>query len=259
MRAILFALAIVGAVASDAEACGRCGLFGARCRHAVAVPHVAVAPIVQASPEVLLINNIYPQPNGSAALLAQQGGTVYGYQQAALPLRVDPSETLRQAAELARGAQWLAQTGLDGYQSSAQLALTLQSATDDALARGTAAAAVLSAAGLNPATAPQAQQQTLRITQSGGKWQVEQQQTPLRQTASGGLVDRLCASCHGREKAEPAGGLYVFGGSRLSCEQTIASIAEVTSGKMPKGQQITSDERQALVAELLKLKYEEAP
>lgn len=256
IRVILAALAVVCAVASDAEACGRCGLFGARCRHAVAVPHVAVAPVVQAAPEVLLVNNIYPQPNGAAALLAQQGGTLYGYQAAAIQYRVDPSETLRQAAELARGAQRLAQTGLDGYQSSAQLALTLQSSTDDALARGTAAAAVLSAAGLNPATAPQGQQQTLRITQQGGKWQVEQQQAPLRQTP-GGLVDRLCASCHGQEKSEPAGGLYVFGGARLSCDQTLAAIAAVTSGKMPKGQQITSDERQALVAELLTLKIEE--
>lgn len=258
MRAILAALAVIVATSESAEACGRCGLFGARCRHAaVVVPHVAVAPIVQAAPEVLLVNNIYPQPNGAAALLAQQGGTLYGYQQAALPLRVDPSETLRQAAELARGAQRLAQTGLDGYQSSAQLALTLQSSTDDALARGTAAAAVLSAAGLNPATSLQSQQQTLRITQQGGKWTVDQQQAPLRQTAAGGLVDRLCASCHGQQKTQPDGGLYVFGGARLSCEQTLAAIAAVTSGKMPKGQQITSDERQALVAELLTLKIAE--
>ena len=269
MRAILAALAVIVATSESAEACGRCGLFGARCRHAaVVVPHVAVAPIVTTAPEVLLVNNIFPQPNGAAALLAQQGGTLYGYQQAVAPLRVDPAETLRQAAELARGAQRLAETGLNGYQTSASLALQLQASADDTLARGVAASAVLSAAGLNPAQQQQTAPQSLRITRGAdGKWGVEQlgpgevaaqlevraNGKPLQQQASGSLVDRHCGRCHGAEKTQPDGGLYVFAGAALSEAQRNKAVQAVVSGEMPRGQQLASDVRLDVIRELLTL------
>lgn len=285
MNRVVLAIVVsmCGLVASEVEACGRCGLFGRACRfqhHHVQA--VAVAPIVAAAPEVFVVNNVYPPANGGAALLAQQGGTVYGLQAAAIQYRVDPAETLRQAAELARGAQRLAETGLNGYQTSASLALQLQASTDDTLAKGVAASAVLSAAGLNPAQ-QQASQQTLRITRgSDGRWAVEQydageaasvlsakieqrggtanQQQPVVNGPAASsplpLVTRLCASCHGTEKAEPAGGLYIHAGAGLDCEQALKAIKAVSSGKMPNGQALDVETRAALIAELTLMNQE---
>ena len=254
--------------ASPAEACGRCGLFGRACKFAAHhVPVAVVTPVVAAAPEVFVVNNVYPPANGGAALLAQQGGTVYGLQAAALQYRVDPAETLRQAAELARGAQKLAETGLNGYQTSASLALQLQANADDTLAKGVAASAVLSAAGLNPAqqqTAPQ----SLRITRGAdGKWGVEQlgpgevaaqlevraSGKPLQQQASGSLVDRHCGRCHGAEETQPDGGLYVYAGAALSESQRNKAVQAVVSGEMPRGQQLASDVRLDVIRELLTL------
>lgn len=267
-RCVSLAVLLVSCLASDASACGRCGLFGRACRfqsHHVAA--VAVTPIVQAAPEVFVVNNVYPPANGGAALLAQQGGTVYGLQAAALQYRVDPAETLRQAAELARGAQRLAETGLTGYQTSASLALQIQSGVDDTLAKGVAASAVLSAAGLNPAQ-QQAASQSLRITRGvDGKWAVEQlgpgevaaqlevraESKPPKQQASGSLVDRHCGRCHGAEKSQPDGGLYVYSGASLSEAQRNRAAQAVVSGEMPRGQQLPSEVRLDVIRELLTL------
>ena len=277
MNRMVFAivLGVIGMLTSDASACGRCGLFGRACKfsshHQQAVA-VAV-PVVSAAPEVLVVNNVYPPANGGAALLAQQGGTVYGLQAAALQYRVDPAETLRQAAELARDAQRLAETGLNGYQTSASLALQLQASTDDTLAKGVAASAVLSAAGLNPQVQQLTSPQSLRITRGAdGRWNVEQldqgqvaaqlelraasKQTPQRQS-SGSLLDQHCAKCHGRDKAAPDGGLYVFPGQSIPRESLLEAIRLVDAGKMPKGQELSSDVRAGIIRELLTLEQGE--
>lgn len=119
--------------AGNAEACGRCGLFGRACRFAshnvaqvVEVPVVqeVVAPYQQPSQAIVVQNN-YPPANGALPLIAQPGNTVYGLQAAFQPYRLDPDAVLRQAAELTKAAQNLADQGLKGYSNTASLALTL--------------------------------------------------------------------------------------------------------------------------------------
>jgi mono/diheme cytochrome c family protein len=267
IRCVVFVLVVLAA--GDAWACNRCGLFGNRCRYYASHSHVAVAPVVVKSPDVFVVQNNYPQPNG-AALLAQQGGTVYGYQAAALGYQLNPEAVLRQAADLARGAQSLAQVGLDGYNQSAGLALQLNASIQEPLARGVAASAVLSAAGLNQQRGPSSQ--TLRISQdAAGKWQVEhvdpraelhrraavERPADPNEPATASIINVKCGQCHGLDLAEPKGGLYFGPDHRLDCATALKAVRSVRSGKMPKGQQLSADERESLVAELLALAAEE--
>lgn len=270
---VAFAFCVVWmAMVADVEACQRCGLFGNRCKF---VSHVAVAPVaVIKQPEVFVVQNNYPPGSGAAALLAQQGGTVYGLQAAAQAYTLDPAAVLRQAADLARGAQQLAADGLNGYNTSASLALQLNQQANDSLAKGTAAALVLNAAGLNQ-QALNAAPQALRLTRGpDGRWSVEQADpatvaekltakaqastAPTDPIATGGsVVSAKCGQCHGLAKAEPAAGLYLDDGHAISCEQALRSIRAVMSGKMPKGQQLTPQELTSLVDELTRLGSQE--
>lgn len=251
--------------ADQVSACSRCGLFGNRCKlqHAA----IAVAPVaVVRQPEVFVVQNNYAGPNGQASLLAQQGGSVYGFQGAAAAYTLDPSAVLRQAADLARGAQSLAQTGLDGYNQSAGLALSLNAQVQEPLARGTAAALVLNAAGLNQPA--QSTQQAIRLSRdASGRWQVEHLEQPLSPKpaavqspeipapvdGAGATVAAKCAQCHGTQLTEPKGGMYFDRGTAIDCRTAMKAIQSVMSGKMPKGQQLTAEERTALVNELLVL------
>lgn len=263
---VMVVVAAICAMPSDAEACSRCGLFGNRCKF---VSHVAVAPVaIIKQPEVFVIQNNYPAANG-AAFLAQQGGAVYGFNGAAQAYTLDPAAVLRQAADLARGAQSLAQVGLDGYNVSAGLALQLNAQVQEPLAKGAAAAAVLNAAGLSQPS--QATQQAIRLYRDGsGRWQVEnleaaavsakvEAQTqpvpvPVADPNSVGVtVAAKCSQCHGLSLAEPKGGLYLDRGHSIDCRQSLKAISAVMSGKMPKGQALTAEERTALVNELVAL------
>jgi len=242
---------------SDAAACGRCGLFGNRCKFAAA--HVVAAPLVVKAPEVLVIQNAFAQPNG-LALLANQGTTAYGLQAAAQAYTLDPAAVLRQAAELTRGAQSLAADGLNGFSSTASLALQLNSPANDALAKGTAAALVLQSAGLNQPGASQSQ--SLRIARdASGRWQVQHEEPakavqalerPTAEIAGDSLIKAKCAQCHGTTLSEPKGGLYLDAGAPLDCAAALKSIDAVLSGRMPKGQQLSAEEVTGLVKELTK-------
>lgn len=265
IRCVIF-LAML-AIAGEASACGRCGLFGRGCRFQ-SHHHVVVAPAVIKQPEILVIQNAFPQPNG-AALLAQQGGTVYGYHAAALNYRLDPDAVLRQAADLARGAQSLAQVGLDGYNQSAGLALQLNAQIQEPLAKGVAASAVLSAAGLSQPGSGSSSQ-TLRIRQdAGGRWQVEQidaqAELNARQAierppgpapplpAVDSIINAKCGQCHGLELAEPKAGLYFGPGHQLDCASALKAVKAIRSGRMPLKQQLSAEDRETLVAEFLAL------
>lgn len=283
MRGVLLLGAVLSAsIASEASACSRCGIFGNRCRFAShAVAAVAVAPVVVKSPEVFVVNNVYAQPNG-AALLAQQGGTVYGLQGAAQPYLLNPDAILRQAAELARGAQSLTQTGLNGYTTTANLALQLNAQATTPLAQGLAASAVLNAAGLNPATQQLNAPQSLRIYRGAdGQWKIEQGEaasiTARLETSGGGaagqpaanvaeapappdavattgsLVASKCAKCHGLQLTQPKKGLFFDSGHTLDCKSSLAAVRAVMAGKMPPGQSLSPEERSLLVDELVKL------
>lgn len=259
IRVAVFAVACL--VAADAWACSRCGIFGRGCRfqshHVEHVQAVVAAPIVQ-PPSIAIVNN-YPPANGAAAtLIAPQGGSVYGLASAVQAYQLDPAAVLRQAAELTKGAQQLAQQGLTGYGQTAALALTLQ-ASQPAIA-----AAI---------TQPQPQPpQSLRIELRDGKWQVvhEPQATaPATNPASpepGGTSDgappvppvpargyaavtRHCGQCHGGQLATPKGGLYL-GGENRDCKIDLRAVAAVMSGRMPPGSKLSEADKAALVLEL---------
>lgn len=250
----------------DAPACSRCGLFGNRCKFS---SHVTVAPVaVVRQPEVFVVQNNYPQPNG-AAIFAQQGTGLYGFQGAAQAYTLDPAAVLRQAADLARGAQDLARDGLNGFNTSASLAMQLNANANEPLARGTAAAMVLNAAGLNQPA--QGSSQALRLTRGAdGRWSVEQadaatitakasasteaRPSPVEAPAKS-VVAARCSSCHGLSKAEPAGSLYLDAGHKIDCRQALKSIAAVMNGTMPKDKSspLTAEELTAIVSELTSL------
>jgi len=260
------ALALVAIVAADASACTRCGLFGRRCRFfAGHVDAVAVTPLVAATPTNLVVQNNFNAPNGAAAFLAPQGNSVYGLAQAAQPYSLDPSAVLRQAAELTKGAQQLAQQGLNGYNQTASLALTLQASQPAIQAAALTAPQQLSTS--KPVS------QTITLSQNAsGKWVVEAgtsdggastqpatsppPSTPapeIAPSAGPSLVAKHCASCHGLDKAAPKGGLFYDAGNKLECWPSLKAIQSVMSGKMPKGVQLTPEEKGELIRELATL------
>ena len=262
-------LILVAVVAADASACTRCGLFGRRCRFFSGhVDAIAVAPYVAATPQNLVIQNNYNAPNGAAAFLAPQGQSVYGLAQAAQPYYLDPSAVLRQAAELTKGAQQLAQQGLNGYQQTASLALTLQ-ASQPAIQ----AAALTAPQQLN---AGRSVSQTIKLTQNAnGQWTVEagtsdgaQTQPAVEQPAAPAagveqpqaglpqgpsLVAKHCASCHGQDLAAPKGKLYFDAGLALDCGPGMSAVKAVMAGRMPKGVALSPEEKGQLIQELAAL------
>ena len=256
IRAIVFC--VVALVASDVLACSRCGLFGNRCRfvsqhHEVAA--VVAAPIVQ-QPPISIINNYAPGNGAAATLIAPQGGSVYGLSTAVQAYSLDPAAVLRQAAELTKGAQQLADQGLKGYGQTAALALTLQ-----------ASQPAIQAAVVQPIQQPP---QTLQIELRDGKWQIVQPtasttppapaQDPPQRPASVAspargfpLVNKHCGKCHGVDIAAPKGGVYL-GGEEQDCKINLSAVAAVLSGRMPPGSQLSAEDRQGIVLELSEAK-----
>jgi mono/diheme cytochrome c family protein len=262
IRAIVFGLTLL--VAGDAWACSRCGIFGRGCRfgqsHVVhhQAAQIVAAPVIQ-PPSIAVINN-YPPANGVAAtLIAPQGGSVYGLSTAIQAYQLDPAAVLRQAAELTKGAQQLAQQGLQGYGQTAALALTLQ-----------ASQPAITAAITQPQAPPPPQSLTLEYRNgqwviSNGSQQPQQQNAPPNPSASAPagpaepprpagaagatLLNRHCGQCHGVNLATPKAGVYL-GGAERDCKINLKAIAQVMSGKMPPGVTLSAEDRAALVAEL---------
>ena len=255
IRAIVFCVAVL--IAADAWACSRCGLFGSRCRF-VSQHHVAAAVVaapVVAAPPISIINNYAPGNGAAATLIAPQGGSVYGLSTAVQAYSLDPAAVLRQAAELTKGAQQLADQGLRGYGQTAALALTLQ-----------ASQPAIQAAVVQPIQQPP---QTLQIELRDGKWQIVQPTDSTRpepvadspqrpasvaKPARGfTLVNKHCGKCHGTDIAAPKGGVYL-GGEEQDCKINLSAVAAVLSGRMPPGSQLSQQDRQGIVLELSEAK-----
>lgn len=288
IRVVVFCMSLVMAV--DAWACSRCGFFGNRCR----IPHqhhevaaVVTAPVIQ-QPPISIINNYAPGNGAAATLLAPQGGSVYGLSTAVQAYSLDPAAVLRQAAELTRGAQQLADQGLKGYGQTAALALALQASRP--------------VAQLTTDQPVQQPPQTLQIEFRDGKWQVTQPQTPQTnvagepafvldlktgkivkgatpnsvvprppklppppftpeseptqqhvETGAFGhkfpLINKWCGECHGPNLTSPKGGVSL-GGAGQDCETNLKAVAAVLLGRMPQGSQLSAEDRQGIVLEL---------
>lgn len=289
MRTGLCAIVLLMSCLSSAEAaCQRCGLLGLRscnCRPVVrqqayvapvkqyvapvAYPVQAqyVAPVVAyKQPDIFVVQNNYPAPNGAAGLLATQGNSVYGFQAAAAQYFVNPSEFLRQSAELSKAAMATASLGITSYNQSGQTQLALQASIAEPLAKGQAASQVLNAAGLSSSSQQQTQSLALRITRGhDGNWQVEQSETiraevqanehstPPPPPAPTSVLDQKCARCHGENLSEPKGGVYFFGGHRQDSFMIVKALRMVKEEKMPPDSKLTADEKGRLFEELLSL------
>jgi cytochrome c5 len=208
-----------------------------------------------AAPPISIINNYAPGNGAAATLIAPQGGSVYGLSTAVQAYSLDPAAVLRQAAELTKGAQQLADQGLKGYGQTAALALTLQ-----------ASQPAIQAAVVQPIQQPP---QTLQIELRDGKWQVVQPQEstppapaadPPQRPASAvspargfPLVNKHCGKCHGVDVAAPKGGIYL-GGEEVDCKINLSAVAAVFFGRMPPGSQLSQEDRQGIVLELSEAK-----
>lgn len=287
----LLTLAVLSlAIPPDASACGRCGLFGNRCRFVSGVHHhvaqVVAAPIVAAPTPISIINN-YPPANGAAAItIAPPGQTVYAPYGLAAAIQVqqlNPDAVLRQAGELAKGTQQLAQAGLKGYGETAAIALTLQALHSAPQPAPQAVAAP------PPAPSPQ----SITLTLRDGQWVVDPGQapppaidlrgaafrmnlktgkiegnppsgivpdlppppppppTPSDQSPAAGakLIQKHCGACHGPSLAAPKGGVYL-GGEEVDCKISLAAVAAVMSGRMPPGGRLSAEDKAALILEL---------
>ena len=269
IRRILLVLGILSLFTVDADACNRCGRFRG-CKYCYNQA-VAVTPVVYQQPSVFVVQNNIPAPS---ALLAQQGNTLYGYQQAASAYYVNPAEVIRQAAELSRAATATASIGLAGFNQTAQQQLALQAAISEPLAKGQAAAQVLSAAGLSqPSAFTQQQSFALEIYQSNGRWQVKQadpqqvnaqaqseivpQAPPEQPPSTSSVLALKCAKCHGLTLAEPKGGVFLDAAHKIDFKLFNKSVRLISEDKMPKGgPPLTPQEKGLALQELLDLSKE---
>lgn len=212
--AAVAAFAIPLAFPPDASACGRCGLFGNRCRFVSHVHHAAeivAAPIVAAPAPISIINN-YPAANGAAPYtLAVPGQTVYGLSAQIQTFQLNPDAVLRQAGELAKASQESANKALQGYGQTAALALSLQ-------ASQAAPQAAPQAISLPVAAAPPPVTQSLTVTFRDGKWVVDSGSAPQ--------------SAAKEERSVPASPSGVAGEPAFALDM---KTGKVVSGKSPNG------------------------
>lgn len=65
------------------------------------------------------------------------------------------------------------------------------------------------------------------------------------------FVNQHCAKCHGT--ATPKGGYYIDGQSGMRPQDITAALRQIVSGEMPKGTQLTREQKNQLLGELLSL------
>lgn len=78
--------------------------------------------------------------------------------------------------------------------------------------------------------------------------------TPPPEPTAGATVRNVCAKCHG--KATPAGGFFLDGQYGIEAESVTKAIRMLASGEMPKNRELTKDEKNQVLADLLSLEYQ---
>jgi mono/diheme cytochrome c family protein len=230
-------------------------------------------PIQVDQPDVFVIQN------NNAASLIPQGDTIArvgngGYQAAAVPF-FDPTSYFAQEQELIRAAEQTQLLRIQGTQALLQKALEIQAPALEVAARGQAASAILSAAGLSQGSQAGSVQGVVITRDAAGQVQVlqlepAQVQNYLHQASQAaapkpqpaaqpvvadGLVKTFCYACHGTNVAAPSGGLYLGTTPEILqvMRQEKASIIQrVENGTMPPAgsPQPTPQERQGLIQEI---------
>ncbi len=202
MRSVMVAVGIIALLASNADACNRCGVFGKGCRVAHAAVAVAAVPVAQVAPEsTVVITNVYP--NQIPYPVAQQGATLYGLQAAIEPLRVSPELMMNQANRHAELSLKLAEQAPQNYAALASQVYSQQSQTDKIYAASHALAQIL-----NASTGPV----SVRTVIEGGQIKVEQVDQSATNTAltnAAGtmsiqsIANTRCVKCHDGTKNGP--------------------------------------------------------
>jgi mono/diheme cytochrome c family protein len=243
-RYLLLAAVAAISLTQSADACQRCGLFGRQCRfRAVHTEHVDHHYQYDngRNADVFIVQANYQQP------LVGQGATLYSgtgsYQSLVAPL-VDPNLYFSQEMQLLKAAQETNALRADRTADLFQQALALHAPAVEATARAQAAKMVLSAAGLDPESAPHTSSQSLVIEKDHlGRLQIRtltaeqslaitqkiekkfddaahQPPATLPSDAKYPLLTQYCAKCHGLDNAQPKGGLH------LGDDQNVARAME---------------------------------
>ena len=242
IRYVLLVLILLG-LAVDASACNRCGLFGRKCRfashHVAHVPYVAPATTTN-----FVFNNTFPAP----FLLAGQGSSVYGVQQASAAYLDRPEFFMDRAVRLEELRTVNAERGYQQFQESGRLAMSLNSA-ENLRANNT----MLALAAMEKNTG--AYQQTLAVRiDSGGNVSYSQ---PQAVTQAGPLAltqSQSCGACHDGRGTKGAPKHIILDGSVEVDDLTLtASFAEITKGTMPPGSKLTDPQKDVVKASLARL------
>lgn len=236
-------LAMLLLVATDAEACRRCGRSQCVFQH-----HVAAAPVYVA-PEPTVTNFVFN--NQSPPLI--QGSSVYGFSLAATPF--DPNLFANRAFNYLDAANQSMRQGFDGAREFGAQALAVNESTTRRITNTAIAQAALAANSDNPPTTTQA----FRVTISGAEIRTER----IDLTPPGDDPDQppaafsalSCAKCHdGKGGAgRPPAALVFDGSTPISDKQYEAAAKAIMAGTMPPNSDWNVDQKSTAVAALAKL------
>ena len=246
MKRIACALALIAMFASDLSACHRCGLFGRRCRFSHHVVHQQVAYVPPVTSQNFIFNNLWPAPY----LLAPQGNSVYGVQQASAAYAENPAFYMDRAARFTDRAFDLAQTGQQMFKENSALAIQ---ASNDMDRRATNAQIAALAMEANRGTV----QQTFSVQIQDGKMSIVQPQQVQAQQPSGPqqlAQANSCGSCHNGSGANGVPRAVVLDGSVNISQQLLErSNLRIMEGTMPPNSKLTPPQKAFVMASLASL------
>lgn len=234
----LIAGLLMGVVTADASACGRCGLFGRRCRFSS--HHVAAVAYAPPTSTNIIFNNLYP---ASPYLLAQGGQSIYGVQTAAGAYGDSPALFMDRAARFTELALQQSGDATAAFNETGRLALELNDAADRR-AKNTALALSAMEANREPSS------QVLQIQIQDGVMSIVQPPAAQPLEAPAIVTAVTCAKCHTGDK--PPKGIVLDGSQPFDLEKAMAAVI---AGKMPPKlpAPLTPSEKAAVNAGLFRL------
>ena len=279
-------LAVVWCDLADAQLFRR--RFRGSCSAVTSCPPKAVEQVVvaeQATP-VVEKTDVYVVQNNNPAPLVAQGATSYtatGYQAAVLPF-FDPNAYFEQELQLHKAAERTAALRAERTAALVEKVVQLQAPAVEAVARGQAAAAVLRAAGLDPAhnrggptgvlisrdaagrvtvtqIDPQTAQAVVKKTTVATQRTVTRRTKPavnargIGTTGTYPTVAEYCGKCHGTDRNPPSGGYYIGDSpavARVLRDTWFELTRRVSDGSMPPAgsPQPSREEKVAIINEI---------
>ncbi len=235
----LIAGLLLGVLTADASACGRCGLFGRKCRFACNTVHtVAYAPPVTS--QNFIFNNVFPSQ--FPYLLAQGGSSVFGYQASAAGYAESPALYMDRAARFTEQANENARLGIEGFNTNAALAIQANDAADRRQNNTMLALAAMEA-NRDPSN------QVLQVTIQNGQMSVG---------GPGGQFQALqagtCSRCHdGRGTGKAPKSMNLLPSSVLTEDQFQKCLTRIMDGTMPPSGQLDANQQKSVITALSRL------